>query len=128
VVENLAPLLVIERRVENWQLDAVVAQILEHLQDRDHRVVQLAGPQQQVHAEFHFSPQFKVQSSRFKVQGSKSGMRVQGPKSEVQSQGGAFRACQSTVIAALAVSMFNAKARRRAKSAKKNARKQKNYT
>src|SRR6185369_11457949 len=42
VVENLAPLFVVEAGIENRQLDAVVTQILEHLDDRNHRVVHLA--------------------------------------------------------------------------------------
>ena len=46
VIENFSPAGVVETRVEDWQLDAVVAQVFEHFDDRDHSVVQLAGPEQ----------------------------------------------------------------------------------
>ena len=52
-LEQLAPFLVVEAGIEDWQLDAVVAEVFEKLEDREHRVVHLAGPEQQVHAVFH---------------------------------------------------------------------------
>ena len=56
VVEPLAPVAVeLFVGAEDRHFDAVVADFLELLEDRQHAVVQVIGPQQEVHAEFHGS-------------------------------------------------------------------------
>ena len=62
VVEPLGPRLEAGRvAAEDRDFDAVVADLLELLEDGQHAVVEFAGPQQQVHSEFHrFCPQIVI--------------------------------------------------------------------
>ena len=53
IVEPLAPGGIVEAQIEQRNLDAVVAQLLDLFEHRQQAVMQTIGPQQKVHSEFH---------------------------------------------------------------------------